>query len=475
MGDKMNKARKNNSESKTHSTLNESKKITDKLALHTKGIEYRIMDTELKGFGIRVPANNTINASYIATTKPQGSRNVKRYSIGKVSLYKAKEAREMARDWIQKIKAGIDPKAQIKKEQAQSKLLKEAFEQYLTEKSGAGKINERSILNYKNDMKGRLSSLMNRQINNLTEELILNWYKKNASETPAQTDRAWRQLNAVLNYQVNIKNLNSNPAEAVKTRGIRHSPKRKSSYITTEQCGNLINEMIHFRDNTPRIKQTNLLLFQLLTGLRERNAYNLQWSQVQLRDCIVFDETKNRDSYLLPLTPLLNDIMEQQREIIPKNCNWVFPNKNFNGPTNDPRKMLNRLYNQAGIKKQFSDHDLRRTFASLADLAMVPFTDIKHLMVHRKGDQTEQYLQSQQIKAKENYNRIAELIASVTPTAHFTDDEGNAQTGYMTTDILRWLMFGKGKLSQHPNRYNNDFLIDVSRSYYKQEEPDEWD
>lgn len=452
-------------------SLNETKKITDKLVLHPKGKEYRIKDTELNGFWIRVPANDISNATYIVNAKPQGSRNSKRPSIGKVSLYKAKEAREIARDWIQKIKVGIDPKAEVRKQHAQSKTLKEAYDQYLADKE----LKERSSQNYRNDMKGRASSLMNKQINNLTEEVIVSWYKKNAAEAHQQTDRVFRGLSAVLKYQVKLKNLESNPAELVTTLGLRPKNTHRKTYLTTEECGSIINEMVTFRDNNARIKQTNLFLFMLFTGLRESNIYNLMWSQVALRDKVIFEETKNGESYELPLTAVLNDILEQQREIVPITCEWVFPNKDFSGPTIDPRKMLNRLFQLAGVNKVFRDHDLRRTFVSIADLAKVSFTDAKHLMIHKKGDITERYMQSQQTKAKENYERIAELLASVTPITSDFDEEGNEVMYSMTVDVLRYLLFSKGKLSKHPDRDNSDFLIDVSRTHYQEKIQTDWD
>lgn len=455
--------------------LNESKKITDKLALKLKGRPYFIQDTELKGFWLRVPANDLKGASYQVNTKPQGGRKSVRYSIGSISVYKAKEAREIARDWIQKIKSGVDPKEEARKQNAQSQKLEEAFNQYVSEKSSAGNFSEASFRNYKQSMGGRLASLMGKRINNLTEEMVSSWYKKNSLEAPGLTDRAYRELNAVLSYQVAIKNLASNPADVVKVRNQRVAIKPKTSYLTIEECGNLVNEMVSFRDNDARLKQTNLLLFQLLTGLRESNVYNLKWSQVILRDSVTFEFTKNGEAYFLPLIPILNDILEQQRVLVPRDCVWVFPNKNFDGPTVDPRKMLNNLYQKAGIKKRFSDHDLRRTFSSLADLAKVPFLDIKHLMIHKKSDITAEYLQSQQIKANENYRRIADFLAGITPVSSEANDECQEVVNYMTVDMLRYLLFDKGKLSRDPNRFDHSFLNDVSRPSFMRLVEDEWD
>jgi len=456
--------------------FNESKKITDKLEIKAKANSYFIRDTELNGFWVRVPANNPDGASYLVNVKPQNSRKDIRRSIGKTSLYKAKEAREIARSWIQQIKAGADPKEQIRKQYAQTQTLTEAFNQYIADRTAAGKLRERSIKNYQNDMTGRLSPLMNKQINGISEELISNWYKRNTAVAKTQTDRAFRELNAVLNYQVALGNLVNNPATIVKTLGQRVTIKPKTTFLRTEECGDILCEMVTFRKNNPHlIKQTNLFLFLLLTGLRESTVYRLKWTQVTLRDSITIEKTKNGEAYLLPLTGLLNDILEQQRQDTPKECEWVFPNKHLDGPTVDPKKSLNRLYKEAGVNKNFSDHDIRRTFASLADLAKVPFTDIKHLMIHKKSDITEQYMQSQQEKAQENYQRIIDLLASVTPIAFHKDESGNEIISYMTSDLMRFIFFNKGKLIKHPNKNDPDFLMQVSKEFYQERTKIDWD
>lgn len=456
-------------------TFNETKKITDKLNIKAKSKAYFIYDTDLKGFWIRVPANNPSEATYLINTKPQGSRSNTRNSIGKVSLYKASEARAIAREWIQLVKKGINPKEELKRTHAQSQKLSEAFEQYISDKSALGKLSERSEQNYRADMEGRLSSLMNKQINRLTEQTIIDWYKRNQKGSKAQTDRAYRELNAVLNYQVAYKNIESNPAEAVKKLNLRTLPKPKESHLSLEQCGNLIAELIVFRKDNPHLlKQTNLLLFILLTGLRESNTYNLQWKDVTLRDSVFFEQTKNGDTYHLPLTLILNDILEQQRELVPKDCPWVFPNINFTGPIKDMRKAINRLYSEAGINMSFADHDLRRTFATIANHAGITYTDIKQLMIHRKSDITEKYIQNSESKARENYIAISDYLAKCTTIGSGSDIEGEL-IYKLTPDLMRLVLFDRGPLRNHPDKLEPDFFMYHSEEYYKKDKEIDWD
>lgn len=462
-------------------TFNESHKLTDALTskLKAKAKAYFIRDTELIGFWMRVPTN-VAEATYMVATKPRGSRDNKRLTIGKASLYKASEARAIAREWLQQIKDGHDPKQANKREQAQTQKLREAYEQYISERSAIGKLSKASISNYYVDMNGRLAPLMNKRLHMLTEDVIINWYRKGCLTSKSQTDRAWRQLAAVLNYQVALKNMEANPAKAVQKLGMRVSLKPKTSYLTTEELGELVSALPFFRErNQHLIKNTNAWLFILLTGLRKSTVYNLKWSQVKLRDSISFDLTKNGDSYLLPLTPLLNDLLEQQKEMLDNspnpNCEYVFFGQNFKNAVTNIRDGINRFYSEQGITKKYSPHDLRRTFASLADLAGVSYSDIKHLMIHRKGDVTERYMQSQQIKAMSNYQAITEFLAKITPITYYKDEEGKDVTHFATADLLRFVLFNKGKLASHPDRHNPEFLIDQSKAFYNEVTQIEWD
>jgi len=453
-------------------SFNQTAKITDKLSLKPKAKEYFIHDTEISGFWVKVMPNG--NASYLVNAKPHGSRKDMRRTIGSTKLYKAAKARSIAREWIHQIKHGIDPKAEVKRLHAQTQTLEQAFNDYIEMKVSAGKLGDVSVRNYRASMRNALKPLMKMQINTLTGDVVFSWYKKAANHSAAQAERARRELNAVCNLLVVAGNLEKNPVQIIKATGQKRNVKPKTSSLTTEDVGKVIVELPTFKKiRTSSVTQGNLWLFSLLTGLREASLYRMKWEQVKFKEEVVFKTTKNSESYILPLIPLLNDILEEQRGVVdaspnPK-CEYVFPSFTFSGPIVDPRKSLTRLYEMAGINKAFRDHDMRRTFASIADLAMVSHTDIKHLMVHKKKDITEQYMQSQQVKARKNYQAIAELVASETKISYTTDETGRAITHLATVDILRFLLFGTGRLASHPDRFDGDFLLGVSEEFYQDE------
>jgi len=60
-------------------------------------------------------------------------------------------------------------------------------------------------------------------------------------------------------------------------------------------------------------------------------------------------------------------------------------------------------------------------------------------------------------------------VASETKISYTTDETGRAITHLATVDILRFLLFGTGRLASHPDRFDGDFLLGVSEEFYQDE------
>ena len=96
--------------------------------------EYFIRDNQLKGFYVRVKPSGTKTYG-IQARKNRTGTPVSR-AIGSVNRYSCKEARTLAREWLQEISQGIDPKESKKGELTLIGLL----EEYLSTRSLASKI-----------------------------------------------------------------------------------------------------------------------------------------------------------------------------------------------------------------------------------------------------------------------------------------------------------------------------------------------
>ncbi len=131
-------------------------------------------------------------------------------------------------------------------------------------------------------------------------------------------------------------------------------PERRIRWLTLEEAQRLINELpTHL---------AALVLFSLVTGLRQRNVTYLEWSQVDIvrRTAWIHpDQAKAKKAIPIPLTDTALTILKEQQG---SNEKYVFTYKGK--PVHQPnnwawRKALKR----AGIEN-FRWHDLRHTWAS---------------------------------------------------------------------------------------------------------------
>jgi integrase len=74
------------------------------------GQRYDVMDAAAPGFGVRVTDKG--QKTYILLARYPGSSNPTRSALGTVGTMDLADARQKARDWLVRIKAGIDPRAE---------------------------------------------------------------------------------------------------------------------------------------------------------------------------------------------------------------------------------------------------------------------------------------------------------------------------------------------------------------------------
>lgn len=119
-------------------------------------------------------------------------------------------------------------------------------------------------------------------------------------------------------------------------------------------------------------EERGYLQLLLFTGLRRKEASTLRWDQIDLQACTVTltaADTKAKRSLVLPLTDsLLTILLDREGEPRP-----------FAG-IDETKRLVARVSDRSGVK--FSCHDLRRTFATVADEVGIPLPTLKALMNH---------------------------------------------------------------------------------------------
>ena len=127
------------------------------------------------------------------------------------------------------------------------------------------------------------------------------------------------------------------------------------------------------------------LRFLLLTGARREEALSLRWEDLDLRwNSCTFRDTKNGDNRAIPLTDytakLLNDL--------PHVNEWVFCSAtSASGRMTEPAKPIAHIAAATGL--HISSHDLRRSFATLAEWPELPDGAVKQIIGHKPSGVTE--------------------------------------------------------------------------------------
>ena len=121
----------------------------------------------------------------------------------------------------------------------------------------------------------------------------------------------------------------------------------------------------------------------LFTGLRRREAASLLWANVDLVNntiTIPGTNTKNTNEHVLPLPNYLV-LMLKGRE--PNGSPYVFQGQVENRPIAEPKRIVEAIRQKCGF--HFTLHDLRRTFATMAEDAGVRDYTLKKLLNHSDG------------------------------------------------------------------------------------------
>lgn len=172
------------------------------------------------------------------------------------------------------------------------------------------------------------------------------------------------------------------------------------------------------------------LLLTLLWGTRRGEAAPLRWrhriskeeagicSWVDLKaGWVSFFNTKNGTTHTLPLAPAARRILMLREEASRKSKSpWVFParsSKAEQGHYLDSKAILQGLKKAGGIE-ELRTHDLRRTFATVAE-EMTSYAVVKRLLNHRDlRDVTGRYPRVDDSRLLEEIARVERAILSAT-------------------------------------------------------------
>ena len=262
---------------------------------------------------------------------------------------------------------------------------------------------------------GELYPLANKPITTITANDIRTLYselQKRGKGTDRRANYAMQVLRAVLNWAgVKITDNPLGKEVAGRDKIVVSGSKQKANPIPVEFLGKWWHEATKASMDSNGIDSADYLRFKLLTGCRgceiKGDAFGnepIHVKDVNLKEArLVLQNTKNRKEHTLHLST-------QALEIVKKASKGKKPNDIlFN--VKYPSRRLKAINATTGLKENaHSEHDLRDTFASIADDLVSQYT-LKKMMNHSSSeDVTGGYVGKGKIQLRSAWQVVSDFI-----------------------------------------------------------------
>lgn len=376
-----------------------TKTVIDQATPPTTGQRF-VRDTELKGFGLRITPAGTRT---FVLEKRIGGR-VRRITLGRYGELTVQQARQKAHQLLGQIAMGGDPVTEAHRARLQAITLGEAFRDFHRARSH---LKPKTLYHYKRFMAVAFERWARWPLTRITKDKVAAHHRElGDARGEYYANGAMRFLRALFNFAIAAyEDSEGRPVVAenpvlrlTRTRSWYRSERRRT-LIKRHELPAWGEAVASLRESTeppyaPGHGDTvaDYLLVLLFTGLRRTEALELRWADIDLTDrTLTIPDPKNRQPHTLPLSPFVLDLLQRRREATTPA--WVFPGRGPKGHLVEPKKPIKRVAERAGIT--FTAHDLRRTFATVAESLDVGPYVLKRLMNHTQaGDVTAGYIVS---------------------------------------------------------------------------------
>lgn len=345
----------------------------------------RIKDAKVEGLVLEILPSG--RKSFRVYKRVKGQKSPVNVTLGQYPSLTIESARKLALSTLEKIAHGINPNEQAKVEAKAQITLHEVFHDYLSQKE----LSQSSLRGYNQIFNTYLNDWHATPIANLTETMIKERHSSLSCTSRAQADYCMRVLRALFNFaQFEYKDSQDRPIylyNPVKIlshkRQWNHVP-RKQSRLTQSEVTRLRQSLDTIRDEADSftIAVCDFVEIALFTGLRKSELLCLKWSDVKFEEeTFSIRETKNGDSLELPMSSHLLSIFKRREQLTDND--YVFQADNDHGYIREPKKVIKKINEISGI--DFTLHDLRRTFTSIAEQLRVGTYTLKRLLNHKTG------------------------------------------------------------------------------------------
>jgi integrase len=252
---------------------------------------------------------------------------------------------------------------------------------------------------YRNVTRQRLGDWLSLPVTDITKQMVLqrHWEIANVRGkwkcSKVQANYSMIILKALLNYAANEYALGNgqpliqvNPVTVLSRNRSWHRIPARQRVVPDHLLPSWYKSVLSLRSRTVR----DFLLLVLFTGLRRMEALTLTWDDIDLDSKVLSvrgSRSKNHMEHSLPLSSFLINLLKARKS--ETSSQWVFPGRS--------QHLIQVAHATAQLKRdsgiEFSPHDLRRTFLTLAERLETPHYALKKLANHNCGtDVTSAYI-----------------------------------------------------------------------------------
>jgi integrase len=343
-------------------------------------------DTAIVGFGLRVTSTGA--KSFIVEKRIDGKS--RRKTIGPYGPVTVEQARKQAMKFLGEVAIGQNPIKEENARKAKSATLLDAFENYLLARKD---LKPYTIKDYTRSIDTSLKDWQNKALTDITKDMVEIRHRELGKRSHARANNTMRLLRALFNHAiVKYEDATGNPIMSVnpvnrlsETRAW-YKVSRRQTLIKPTQLKDWYQGTWQLNNETTR-DYLHVLLF---TGLRRSEASRLAWANIDFREkTLTIPETKNHLVHTLPLSDFLFDLLKRRE--VDQSSPYVFPSDGKLGYLIEPKTAVKRVANLSGV--EFTLHDLRRTFITIAESLDIPAYALKRLLNHKdQNDVTAGYI-----------------------------------------------------------------------------------
>ena len=367
-------------------------------------------DTKLPGLQLRVSNNGTKTFCLRSNI----NKKTVRVTLGRFPKITVEQARKQAKIKLSVIVTGKNPNKVKKADTAKATTIRQCFEDY---KNSRSSLKNATAKSYENTLNQYLPDWLDKPLLSISRDMIEKRHKSIGKKSPSRANTVMRILRAIFEY-AHGKYEDDSGAPI-----ILHNPVKRLSHVKAWNKETRRNTYINSRDlpkwyqtvaSTPEWLDSNsaelirdYLLLILFTGLRRREATQLRWDWIDIDEKVLtIPETKNGHSHTLPITNFLLDILQERSS---NESDFVFPGNGKSGHFEEPKKLIAKIREKSGV--DFTLHDLRRTFITIAESLNIRDYTLKRLLNHRSGgDVTDGYIMTDVERLREPMKAISNHI-----------------------------------------------------------------